>query len=338
MYYVDFREEESYNAIVLYAKRCIMDKLLQIRENERLSHVETYNSNGLFEEGSWLHKPVKTVTDLLPYFSGKKNLRILDLGCGVGRNCIAFAKEYKSIGCTVDCVDLLSIAIEKLNRNAETHGVTQCINGIVKAIEDYEIEENRYDLIMSVSALEHIDSEESFKDKLAQISAGIRNGGIVCLVINSEVTEEDKATGEPMTAQFEVNMASEELQRLLKETFCGWRIVKETLRKQQYDIPRGEKAADLTTNVVTFVAVKDEAERCPYCGGEMKNGFVCTTVKSAVFWAEEKTSFFKGPAALEGAEVLAKSTSPLNYVKGSNLPAAKCENCGRIILENIQEK
>ncbi len=308
-------------------------KLLEIRENERISHIEAYSSNELFEEGSWLQKPVKTVTDLLPYFKVKKNLRILDLGCGVGRNCIVFAEEYKNTGCTIDCVDLLSIAVEKLNKNAEYHGVTACINGIVKAIENYEIEAGRYDLIMSVSALEHIDCEDSFIAKLFQIKAGIRNGGIVCLIINSDVTEKDKATGESVPAQFEVNMSSEALQKILNEVFGGWRVIKQTVKKQQYDIPRSEKTAELSTNVVTFVAVKDDGEKCPYCGGELKNGFVCTTVKSAVFWAEEKTSFFKGPAVLEGAEVLAKSTNPLNYVKGSNLPAVKCENCKRIIIE-----
>ncbi len=42
--------------------------LKSIRDAEKASHIEIYSSAKLFESGSWLQKPVKTVTDLIPHF------------------------------------------------------------------------------------------------------------------------------------------------------------------------------------------------------------------------------------------------------------------------------
>ena len=232
--------------------------LQQIRENERNSHEELYSSEELYQEGSWLNKPIKTVLDILTLFEGYKELRALDIGSGVGRNSIAIAKQYKYISCRVDCVDILNLAIEKLKVNAEKYGVPHCIHGIVSAIEDFEISESTYDLVLSVSALEHIDSKESFVKKLCEIEKGIRKNGVVCLVINSEITERDRATGEPLLPQFEVNLPTEELQELLHKTFAGWEVLKTMVREQKYDIPRENITSALETKVVTFVGRKRE--------------------------------------------------------------------------------
>jgi len=232
-------------------------RLEQIRESERKSHIEMYSSEKLFSEGSWLRKPIKTIQNLIPIFRNYCELNVLDLGCGIGRNCIAIAEQYQDIICTIDCVDLLPLAIEKLMQNARDYGVEQNIRGILIPIEEYAIRENHYDLIIAVSALEHIDSVESFKNKLAEISRGIRENGIVCLVINSEVTEMRKETGEEVPAQFEVNLPTEDMQNLLQGIFADWAVIKSTVQEQQYDIPRDWGISDLKTKVVSFVARKE---------------------------------------------------------------------------------
>ena len=63
-------------------------------------------------------------------------------------------------------------------------------------------------------------------------------------------------TAENSTPQFEVNLKTEELLAMLKNHFENWEILKETIVPQRYDIPRENCTADLTTNVVTFVARK----------------------------------------------------------------------------------
>lgn len=231
-------------------------RLEQIRDSERKSHIEIYTGSELYQEGSWLKKPIKTVLELMHLFREYSELHVLDLGCGVGRNCIVIAQQYKHIPCSIDCVDILDLAIEKLCFNAEKYGVSKSIQGVVKPIEKYPVLENYYDLILAISALEHVDSEESFVNKLREIEAGIRKGGIVCLVINSQVGETEKNTGAWVHAQFEVNLPTEELQLLLARIFDGWAVLKSSVQIQQYDIPREQGICVLSTNVVTFVARK----------------------------------------------------------------------------------
>ena len=233
------------------------DRLNHIRQAEAESHIEAYTSHDLFAAGSWLAKPVKTVMDLLPLFEGYTDFRALDLGSGVGRNSIPVAQYFSSIPCRVDCVDILELAIVKLNENARQYGVAGSIKGIVSSIDDYEVNADSYDLIMAVSALEHIASRAAFEKKLTEIRDGLRHGGIACLIVNSGVIEHDKATGQELPPQFEVNLPTSQMQDLLEKTFAGWQVIKHTIVHQKYDIPRANGLAELETDVVTYV-IKNE--------------------------------------------------------------------------------
>ena len=230
-----------------------MERLREIRRAEAESHTEAYTNHELFADGSWLAKPVKTVLDLLPLLETHTQMRMLDLGCGVGRNSIPIAQRFREIPCRVECVDILEIAIEKLQENARQYGVEDAIVGIVSSIDGYEIEPGSYDLILAVSALEHTDSEGAFLRKLEQIREGTRVGGMVCLIINSGVQERDKFSGAERTPQFEVNFRTEELEHILKDCFSGWEVCKHTVVHQKYDIPRRNGTAALETDVVTYV-------------------------------------------------------------------------------------
>ena len=230
------------------------NRLARIRDNEKKSHTVLYTSEKLYDSDSWLHKPVKTVQELADHFAGHQDLRVLDLGCGVGRNSIYLAERFRDISCAFDCVDLLDVAIEKLMDNARERGVSQSINGIARSIEDYEIKPASYDLILAVSALEHVESEAVFRKKLAEIRAGIREKGIVCLIINSDTRESRADTEELLEAQFEVNLPSDAVTEILGDTFRGWEVLKSTVIHQEYDIPRDSFMSRLHTHVVTFAA------------------------------------------------------------------------------------
>lgn len=232
------------------------DLFESIRENEKISHERVYTQSLLYQHGSWLSKPVKTVMDLLPYFDEYERISVLDLGSGVGRNAIAIAKYYTHNTCTIDCVDFLDIAIQKLTDYASEFGVSNQVNPVLSDIESYSIEKEKYDLILSVSALEHVASKEILLEKLLQIKQGIHTDGIVCLIMNSEVEEFDNDTGEKRDPQFEVNMQTDELLCCLEGVFSDWKILKNRVVCQCYDIPRGMRVHNLSTKVVTFVARK----------------------------------------------------------------------------------
>ena len=181
---------------------------------------------------------------------------MLDLGCGVGRNSIPIAQAFQNAKCIIDCVDILDMAIDKLNYYSDEYGVSDCINGIVTSIDDFEIEKNGYDIILSVSSLEHINSEDAFINKLYEIRNGIKENGVVCLIVNSEISETDKQSGKPLEPQFEVNLKTDKLVSLFQDVFIDWQFLKTTVVNQRYDIPRNDCVADLTTNVVTCVVRK----------------------------------------------------------------------------------
>ena len=240
----------------LYEMELSLCRLDEIRKAEAESHTQAYTSHSLFSPGSWLAKPVKTVIELLSLFEGYTQFVALDLGSGVGRNSIPVAQHFSGIPCRVDCVDILELAITKLNENALQYGVENCIRGIVSSIDDYEIAADSYDLILAVSALEHIASQSAFEKKLTEIRDGLRHGGIACLIVNSGVVEHDKATEQELPPQFEVNLPTSQMQELLEYNFAGWQVIKHTIVHQKYDIPRENGLADLETDVMTYVVRK----------------------------------------------------------------------------------
>lgn len=228
----------------------------EIRSSEAESHIKVYFENELFSGDSWLKRPVKTVLDILPLLDGLPSINVLDLGCGVGRNAIPIVRHFFNKPCNIDCVDILEYAIEKLASNAKKYSVGQNINGIVAPIEEFFIKPEYYDLILAVSVLEHINSKASFTAKLQEIRDGLKQNGIACFIINTEVTERDISANEYLPPQFEVNLDTQELFDLLKMVFTGFKILKETVTKQCYEISRGSKAVELKSNVVTFAVQK----------------------------------------------------------------------------------
>jgi SAM-dependent methyltransferase len=229
------------------------ERLIEIRRAEERSHNEIYSTFELFAPGSWLAKPVRTVLELLPLFDGASSFCALDLGCGVGRNSIPIAQYFQNRPCRVDCVDILASAIDKLRQNAQRYGTEASIQGHAAAIEEYPIPAGQYDLILAVSALEHVSSKECFITVLQAIRSGLRPGGIACLIVNTNVTEHDKISGVPLPPQFEVTVSADEFFHTADRIFSDCRILKHSIVHQKYDIPRETGVVALETDVATCV-------------------------------------------------------------------------------------
>ena len=229
-----------------------MSRLTEIREAEALSHTAAYETLELYAPGSWLSKPVKALEALLPLYEDKTGLRVLDLGSGVGRNAIACARRLKDS--TVECVDILPLAIEKLRENAERLGVSEQITGVCGPVDGFEIERDGYDLILAASVLEHLDSNDGAVRKMREIADGIRPGGAAMILMNTGVKEWDADTGEVLVPQFEVNLPPGEVRGLLVKIFRGWEVLWDKCIHYEYPVPRGERMAVISSEVVTFTA------------------------------------------------------------------------------------
>lgn len=230
-----------------------MNRIKYIRQEEKKYHDLCYDQYKLFEAGSWLHQPVKTVMDMLNYFEGQDQIKVLDLGSGVGRNSIPIAQKIIDCGGKVTCVDLLDSALTKLKTNSKEYHVFDTIETIKAEIENYDIQPEGYDYIIAVSSLEHVHSKEAFEKVLLSIKNGTKHNGINCLIVNSNIQEIDIETNEELDALIEVNLPTEIMMNTLKDIYKGWREIHIEVKSLSYNIIRNEKSIQLKTNAITFV-------------------------------------------------------------------------------------
>lgn len=234
-----------------------MNRIEFIRNEEKKYHDYCYENYKLFEEGSWLYKPVKTVMDLLPLFDKRDNIKVIDLGCGVGRNSIPIAEAIKDRNGKVICVDLLDSALNKLKEYSKEYHVEEVIRTEKADIGNYEIKPNEYDFIVSVSTLEHVKSEAIFEEVVEKMAEGTKDNGVNCLIVNSELEEIDLETNVKLDALMELNLSTEDMINKLSSIYSGWELLKTIVNPLVYNITRNEKPVLLKTNAITYVVRKN---------------------------------------------------------------------------------
>lgn len=138
------------------------------------------NSDGGYDSGYrgtscfWGTAPGSLVKRLLKEQPPSSFSRVLDLGCGEGKNSVPFAE----VGCRVDAVDCSQLAL----RNGQKAFKESSINWIVADALKYHISKDAYDLIIGYG-LFHCLRRKSDVMLLAQrMIAGTCPGGvnIVC--------------------------------------------------------------------------------------------------------------------------------------------------------------
>jgi 2-polyprenyl-3-methyl-5-hydroxy-6-metoxy-1,4-benzoquinol methylase len=233
-----------------------MNRIEFIRAEEKKYHDYCYDNYNLFEPGSWLHKPVRTVMDLMDQFVKRDSMRVLDLGCGIGRNSIPVAQSLLNRNGTVVCVDLLESAIDKLQENSVKYGVRHLIKPVLSDIEQFEIEKAEYDLIIAVSTLEHISSEQKLMEKLQEMALGTKEDGVNCIIISTNILEVDVKTNSYLDPLFEVNLSTERMLELLDSQYKGWEIQRRLVKPLEYNIMRNEQPVILSSDCITYVVKK----------------------------------------------------------------------------------
>ncbi|UQZ35516.1 XRE family transcriptional regulator [Paenibacillus sp. PK3_47] len=127
-----------------------IDKLLgYISQDKPITiYEETYKTKDYY----WGTEPNKVCYQVLQLMPPARHLRLLDIGCGEGKDAVFFARN----GYEVSAFDVTDAGIEKTRRLAEQAGVR--LNVFKADILDYRLD-THYDIIFSSGVLNYIKPE-----------------------------------------------------------------------------------------------------------------------------------------------------------------------------------
>jgi SAM-dependent methyltransferase len=123
------------------------------------------------EEGraDWV-KPADDVAALIASLRQTGPVRALDLGCGVGRHALAFARA----GFETHAVDMAEAGLAELRKNAEAEGLT--ITAQPAPMTDLPFEDNSFDYVLSFNVIYHGDPQ-IVKSAISEIARVLKPGG-----------------------------------------------------------------------------------------------------------------------------------------------------------------
>lgn len=114
---------------------------------------------------------------LEPWLRVRPGVRVLDVGCGVGRWSLLLAAR----GARVTGIDLSPTMVAQARRRARAAHLGEHCEFLVQDLATLDRGE-RYDLVLGVTVLQHILDPESFRAALAALRAHLAPGGRLVLL------------------------------------------------------------------------------------------------------------------------------------------------------------
>jgi tellurite methyltransferase len=228
-----------------------MDIVKQARAFERNYHETLYGSHRLFEPGTWLHKPAAYAIASFDLVRKRNTVRVLDLGGGVGRHSLP-AAQYFGSDSRVVCVDLLASAIEELHKNTEQHGIKNVV-GVTADVETFELSDS-YDLILSISCIEHVPTKERVEKLIERLQVATTAEGVHCLMMITNNEWIDPESDEKLTPLIEQNLTSSETIEMLERLYANWNIHDVSTKDWQASQFMNGKEVILKSTCVQFTA------------------------------------------------------------------------------------
>ncbi len=141
-----------------------------ILDNNSIEKGNEYNKKYQDDNFYWGVEPNHLCYEVMKILPPIKPYKILDMGCGEGKDAVFFAKN----GYDVTAFDLAESGIVKTKKLADANNVH--INAFVANINEFVPIEN-YDIVFSSGVLDHI-SESVRSDLLNNLINHTNNGGI----------------------------------------------------------------------------------------------------------------------------------------------------------------
>jgi tellurite methyltransferase len=137
--------------------------------------------NGGYEDGYracpcfWGNEPGSLVRALCPHVTDFNGLRVLDVGCGEGKNAAFLASR----GAKIDAVDISLRAIQ----NGMRHWPKDIrIRWAVGDVRSLELPQDKYDIVIAYGFLHCLSSTAEIRTVLARLQSATRHSGfhVVC--------------------------------------------------------------------------------------------------------------------------------------------------------------
>lgn len=219
-------------------------------------HEEYYGSHKLFEKGSWLANHDDEIMTIVAGLHDVSNPRVLDIGCGVGRNALPLAALLKQAGVEVVCLDVLDSAIEMLKQYAKEHAVQDHIKAETFDMDELVIEANSFDVILAISVLEHSKSIERIADIIEQMERGTKFGGVNRMTFSTDRRITDCETGEEIETQVETPLKKDDVIALLERIYANWLFKRVGLVPYSEELDYNGRRVIWTCTDVSFYARK----------------------------------------------------------------------------------
>ena len=120
----------------------------------------------------WGTEPSRLCKEMIRLLPPAKNIKVLDIGCGEGKDAVYMAKQ----GYEVYAFDITENGIAKTKRMARENNVE--VNAFVADVNDFEIDE-RFDIIYSTGTIQYLDDDkiDLFFEKVKNMT---NDNGINC--------------------------------------------------------------------------------------------------------------------------------------------------------------
>ncbi|MDA8405212.1 MAG: class I SAM-dependent methyltransferase [Desulfobacteraceae bacterium] len=135
------------------------------------SHIQKFNT---VYQSSGCYYGQELRPEFTAHFGNQdiQGLQALDLGCGEGRYALYLARK----GCEVTAIDRTPAGIQKLRALAQNHYL-HVIASVVD-IADFIFPENRFDIIVAATVLDHL-GEDLRRRTIAGMRSALKPGGIL---------------------------------------------------------------------------------------------------------------------------------------------------------------
>lgn len=223
------------------------------RKREADYHRNYYSKHKLGDTGTWLIRPAQYAINSFKHLQAHAPT-MLDLGCGIGRHLLPFIDEFneaRAVG-----LDILPEAIEKLDTVIKSKGLTDRVRTVSVDIAEYNYGLQRFDLVLSISCLEHTASYRQLKDTITNLQKATKIGGVNCFMISTDVTWQNRNTGKKIKPVIEHSLDSNELEQYLRDKYESWRI--EDLSRKKWSVPDTIDDREIinTSTCLQFTAVR----------------------------------------------------------------------------------